>query len=397
MIKPRDKAAAEVLSWLLDSGIPACDIENNGEWINFQVSVLKAEEILSTNFHFYAPPDKPSPFSYARTLRYSVPRSIAPHIQTIQPTTRFPQTRPQKNSVLKAEYLSKITAGTSTTGSGYTNITTACNDGITPDCLRALYNVGNYTASLSANSHFGVCGYLKQYAKFGALDYFLQKYAPQANTQNFTYELINGGLDTQSGARDDDLEANLDIQYAASLGYNQKITYYSTGGLGKLVPDLDQPTPESNQNEPYLDFLTYMLALPDSELPQTITSSYGEDEQSVPEPYARKVCDMFGQLGLRGVSVLISSGDTGPGSACQTNDGKNKTRFLPIFPASCPYVTSVGGTTFFEPEVAVSFSSGGFSDLWERPRWQSNAVKGYLRFLGAKWNGLYNPDGRGCE
>lgn len=175
------------------------------------------------------------------------------------------------------------------------------------------------------------------------------------------------------------------------------ITYYSTGGLGKLVPDLDQPTPESNQNEPYLDFLTYMLALPDSELPQTITSSYGEDEQSVPEPYARKVCDMFGQLGLRGVSILISSGDTGPGSACQTNDGKNTTRFLPIFPASCPYVTSVGGTTFIEPERAVSFSSGGFSDLWERPGWQNNAVKGYLNFLGEKWKGLYNSDGRGCK
>ena len=54
---------------------------------------------------------------------------------------------------------------------------------------------------------------------------------------------------------------------------------------------------------------------------------------------------MFAQLGARGVSVLFSSGDTGVGSACQTNDGKNTTRFLPIFPAACPFVTSVVSIT----------------------------------------------------
>lgn len=100
-------------------------------------------------------------------------------------------------------------------------------------------------------------------------------------------------------------------------------------------------------------------------------------------------------MGARGVSILFSSGDTGVGSACQTNDGKNTTRFLPIFPASCPYVTSVGGTLHVEPEEAVYFSSGGFSDTWPRPRYQNAAVKEYLSILGDRWEGLYNPHGRG--
>ena len=77
----------------------------------------------------------------------------------------------------------------------------------------------------------------------------------------------------------------MDVQYALSLAYNTPSTYYSTGGLGELVPDLDQPTLADDQNEPYLEFLHYVLGLPDSELPTTITTSYGEDEQSVPEPY----------------------------------------------------------------------------------------------------------------
>lgn len=127
-----------------------------------------------------------------------------------------------------------------------------------------------------------------------------------------------------------------------------------------------------------------------------LTTSYGESEQSVPAPYARKVCNLIGQLGTRGVSVLFSSGDTGVGSGCLSNDGKNTTKFIPIFPASCPYVTAVGGTVRVDPEEAIYFSSGGFSDLFPRPSYQDMAVKAYFaNHLGATWSGLYNASGRG--
>lgn len=195
---------------------------------------------------------------------------------------------------------------------------------------------------------------------------------------------------------DSSVEANLDIDYTAGLvAPNIHTNFYSTPGRGPLVPDLDQPTQDGNANEPYLEFFTYLVGLEDEKLPQVLSTSYGEDEQSVPAEYAKKVCDMIGQLGTRGVSVIFSSGDTGVGSACQTNDGKNTTRFLPTFPASCPYVTSVGGTTQVEPEQAVDFSSGGFSDLWDRPAYQEEAVSEYLTKLGDRWAGLYNPSGRG--
>lgn len=192
------------------------------------------------------------------------------------------------------------------------------------------------------------------------------------------------------------VEANLDIDYTVGLvDPTIETTFYSSPGRGPLVPDLDQPTQADNANEPYLEFFTYLNGLPDGELPHVLTTSYGEDEQSVPATYAKKVCDLIGQLGTRGVSVIFSSGDTGVGSACQTNDGKNTTRLLPIFPASCPYVTSVGGTYRIQPERAVHFSSGGFSDIWERPAYQDAAISTYLGKLGNHWEGLYNPAGRG--
>lgn len=86
-----------------------------------------------------------------------------------------------------------------------------------------------------------------------------------------------------------------------NTAYKMPVNYYSTGGRGILVPDLDQPDINQNSNEPYLDFLHYILQ--QDVLPQTITNSYGEDEQSVPSSYATEVCSLFGQLGARGVSV----------------------------------------------------------------------------------------------
>ena len=58
----------------------------------------------------------------------------------------------------------------------------------------------------------------------------------------------------------------------------------------------------------------------------------------MPLDYAKSVCDMFAQLGAMGVSILFSSGDSGVGGgSCLANDGTNRVKFIPIFPASCGF------------------------------------------------------------
>ena len=86
-----------------------------------------------------------------------------------------------------------------------------------------------------------------------------------------------------------------------------------------------------------------MLALPDDQLPQTFSTSYGDDEQTVPLDFAQAVCNQFAQLGARGASIMFSSGDDGVGGGdCMTNDGTNRTQFQPAFPASCAYSSRIG-------------------------------------------------------
>ncbi|CAN9260166.1 subtilisin-like protein [Alternaria alternata] len=384
LIKPRADSTASVLTWLEQSGIEARDIENKGEWINFLAPVKRAEQMMGTTFKTYQSQARPA-LKRTRSLGYSVPLEVRSHIDMIQPTTRFGEIRPEFSQVLTQD-VAPVSA---------LAVNATCNSRITPDCLADLYNFKDYDVSDKANVTIGVSGFLEQYARFNDLDLFIQRFAPSLAGKTFEVQSVNDGPFPQNSTANS-VEANLDIQYTAGL-VSPKIstTFFTVPGRGLLVPDLDQPDEDENSNEPYLDLFTYLVGLEDEELPQVLTTSYGETEQSVPAEYAKKVCDLIGQLGTRGVSVIFSSGDTGPGSACQSNDGKNATRLQPIFPASCPYVTSVGGTFGVEPERAVAFSSGGFSDLWPRPSYQEKAVSDYLGKLGSQWEGLYNTNGRG--
>jgi tripeptidyl-peptidase-1 len=128
------------------------------------------------------------------------------------------------------------------------------------------------------------------------------------------------------------------------------------------------------------------------------------------------------KLGIQGVSVVLASGDSGvAGPAGDGNaDGCLGTGqiFSPDFPATCPYITTVGATYLppganmnTDAEVAVTRfgSGGGFSNICPIPSYQSKAVSTYLtqhtpsykaysgnnnQNIGAD-GGIYNNGGRG--
>ncbi|KAH9170386.1 subtilisin-like protein [Lactarius sanguifluus] len=150
------------------------------------------------------------------------------------------------------------------------------------------------------------------------------------------------------------------------------------------------------QGDGFINWLDFVLGL--WIVPPTISTPYSMPEYTIPLDYATYVCSLFARLGVRGVSVLFSSGNDGVGHGdCLSRDssGNSRVRFLPTFPSTCPWVTSVGGTTGYNPEVAASFSGGGFSAYFPRPSYQNNFVPRFLRNLGNQYNCFYNPGGRG--
>ncbi|RAH65456.1 S53 family peptidase [Aspergillus aculeatinus CBS 121060] len=386
MLMPTDEAVSSVREWLESAGVS--DIEQDADWINFRTTVADANSLLDADFKWYV--NENTDIRRLRTLAYSIPDSVAPHVNMIQPTTRFGQLKPNRATMRsKPKHVDEKSLASAVRAQN----TSQCDSVITPHCLKDLYNVGDYQADAKSGSKVAFASYLEEYARYDDLAKFEQRLAPSAVGQNFTVVKFNGGLDDQKSTKDSG-EANLDLQYIVGMSSPLPVTEYSTGGRGQLVPDLSSPDPNDNSNEPYLEFFQNVLKLSDAELPQVISTSYGEDEQTVPKSYALSICNLIAQLGSRGVSVIFSSGDSGVGAACLTNDGTNRTHFPPQFPAACPWVTSVGATTLTSPEKAVYFSSGGFSDYWAQPAYQSEAVNDYLTNLGPKFAGLFNGSGR---
>jgi tripeptidyl-peptidase I len=164
------------------------------------------------------------------------------------------------------------------------------------------------------------------------------------------------------------------------------------GETGNSVLDPPYPNPASGGYKGQLQCGVFQA-------PNVISISYGGDEQGFPMSYGERQCLEYLKLGMQGVTVVFSSGDSGVGSndgcivAGTDTTGFNATTsadgtiFNPDFGATCPWVTSVG-STFLPKGASVTAdaeisttrfpSGGGFSNFFPIPDYQSDAVKEYL-------------------
>ncbi|KZV69210.1 tripeptidyl peptidase A [Peniophora sp. CONT] len=401
LVAPHPDSLAAVNSWLASHGIPEKDCTRSPaqDWVGVNVPVALAEKMLDTEFHAWKHTE--SGDELVRTTSYSLPEDVHAHIELVHPTTYFSTSRAQKATfLLNDEEVTPPAANAArikVPGSDVT-VDPSCNTTITVDCVLELYNAVGVKPSAKNGNEIAVTGYLGQNANIQDLNSFYSQQVPQAVNSSFKTVLINGGVNNQTLAEAGG-EANLDTQFAFGISFPTPATFFSTGGQPPFIPDSGTPT---DTNEPYTAWLDFVLA--QRKVPQTISTSYGDDEQTVPRAFANRVCAGFAQLGARGTSLMFSSGDGGVGDgdadpatqSCFTNDGRNATRFIPGFPASCPFVTAVGATQHV-PEVAVSrfFSGGGFSDFFSRPSYQDKVVPAYLATLPkGTFKGLFNPNGR---
>jgi tripeptidyl-peptidase-1 len=160
------------------------------------------------------------------------------------------------------------------------------------------------------------------------------------------------------------IEASLDVQYGSSMAFGvPSVWFWSTAGQ----------QPGNPGNEPFLVWL-YGLGNT-STVPYIFSMSYGDNENTVIPNYALRVNQEFQKMGVRGISLLASSGDGGVAGSQPTQCKK----FIPTFPAASPFVTAVGGTTGSSPEVAGPLSGGGFSNYWAQPSYQTAAVNQYFK------------------
>lgn len=317
-----------------------------------------------------------------RTTNWSIPQSLTPFIDVIEPTSSFFRPKPSSKyggppppeweqqgrlpthaELSEEDILERGHLDIPSIDELPPNPTVmdACNRlAVSPLCLRVLYGTLDYkTQSISTNS-MGVVNFLGNNNNRSDIRRYLDLYRPDAAAagaaEAFETVLLAGAEDQQTPNTKEQfdrhmgLEGALDVETILGVGYPTPLKTWNVGGQPPFQASVNKV---HNANEPYMEWLDHLLE--QENLPSVISVSYADEEQTVPKAYAQRVCTAFAQLGARGVSVIVASGDEGVGKdgTCVTNDGKNTPRFMPAFPASCPFVTSVGATRHFDPVFAA--------------------------------------------
>ena len=432
---PTPDATQAVTGWLHSYGISSERISRSQSlgWLYFNATVDEVERLLKTKFHVYR---------HSRGKRriacteYHVPEYISPFLDFITPTLHFgtqvvqravstatvPIVGPYAAVGLPVENNAAMDMGSPDSGSlpkeganvdikKIPDELAQCDDYITPNCLRALYNFGPGTSANPGNS-LGVVEFTPQVYLQEDLDSFFANFSVNQVQRTPTLQAINGAtLESPVRSFAFNGEADIDLEYAMTLVNPQKVTLYQVGDRqsGASFNDFLDAIDGSYCTFQGGDDPTQDTVYPNSRggfqgpkfcgvFPATkvISISYAQNEADLTIRYEKRQCMEYLKLGLAGTTVVYASGDQGvAGAQNKCIDLKNRRftngtdgAFNPTFPASCPFVTSVGatqirpGATVFDEEVACEtriFSGGGFSNFFPLPDYQADAVKSWFK------------------
>jgi len=378
MMKGSTRGATLAQRWLADANatldMPTLAVRTN---------VAEASRLFSATFHEY---ENRHGARIVHSESYSVPRSLEPHVAILD--TREHQLMRLHSRLERRSNASPLEKRDPTAPRSCTS---------DPRCLRDLHGTSSYAPQVPDQIRIGTANFNGEIIKESDLVAFMQQFRPDA--VNVTLPIVpvdkhaKHTLPTLGQA-----EATLDIELLASQVWPIQPTMYFIHGK---PPVQSGASKLGRQNEPFLHFLDYLLHLEDDALPSVVSISYADFEHTVPRKYAERVCQYAAVLGMRGMTIVASSGDVGLGSLRQdgcTIHGQRK--FMPMFPASCPYVTAVGGVDGMIDETVGRIpdqyvSGAGFSNLFPRPAWQDGVVQPYLdNVVKDSFAGLFDAGGR---
>jgi len=370
LVAPEPRVKAQVISWLTENGVSADEIVDYSDALEVRATVAVAEALFSTRFHVFT---HKAGNSIVRSYgTYSIPNHLHGVVEMVTGISTFPVPH------LRAH---RAPAGRN-----------AGADGVSVQTISAFYKVPALTTGSHPETSQNVVEFEGQ--NFSPSD--LQSFATKSNEKINgcdSAHIIGPNQPSQPG-----VEANLDIQMIAGENIEAVNWFWiekGNGWLYQFAVHFGQ-----TQDVPMVNSISYgwwegdQCTISPSECQQLGVNSLG---------YVARVNTEFQKIGLRGVTLLSASGDSGCHG--RTDESCVAKQFRPDFPGSSPFVLSVGGTmiTNGQPlqnpppicsgqncaqsgtEVAVSFqvaeytSGGGFSNVGAMPDFQKNAVAAYLK------------------
>ncbi|KAL0969626.1 hypothetical protein UPYG_G00230010 [Umbra pygmaea] len=359
LVRPSQLTQKVVRQWLQSHGVSDCQSVLTQDFLQCTMTVRLAEDLLpGSEFHRYTSDGQ----SLVRSsTSYQVHKDVFEHLDFVGGVHRFPPRGRDQNKVSMKKRRSDA----------------KFHLGVTPAALRARYNLTAADVGSAQNNSQAVAQFLEQFYHPADLAEFMMLFGKGFQHRSDVDRVVG----TQGGGKAG-IEASLDVEYIMSAGANISTWVFSNPG-------------RHESQEPFLQWLLLLSNMTD--LPWVHTISYGDDEDSLSTAYMMRINTEFMKAGVRGLSMLFASGDSGAGCKHLTGGGNT---FRPSFPASSPYVTTVGGTSFKNPfkityEVTDYISGGGFSNVFKMPDYQVGAVKAYLKAESALPPKMYfNTSGR---
>ncbi|KAJ7620173.1 subtilisin-like protein [Roridomyces roridus] len=360
-VKPSSETLAAFENFTSANGLSATSTSPQGNWVSVNMSVFQANTLFRAQYQRFSHPSLAEPLT--RTLAISLPSELVGHVDAIHPGTDFSIITPQMAVQRQPSF-----------GKRDQHPSASCNT-----------SIPSTAASARTDTRILVTGFVGRSPSQESLSDFLGEFRPDIpKNTSFNLTRIDNSSFVSDGTFDDlTLEADIDVQYTVGVATGVPVDFLSVGGDESL----------SSLATAILDQISFVAGMDNP--PSTMTSSFGVAETDVGVALATSVCNGLASLSARGISVLFSSGDGGVHGSDDDLSLCNTTTFVPAFPASCPWVTTVGATIGFGPEIAMNLTSGGFSDVFPRPSYQEQAVESFLAELPKDFPGTFNTTGRG--
>ena len=265
---------------------------------------------------------------------------------------------------------------------------------ISPESIAHLYNISNYNHSIMSSQAVGEFLNDNCYS-----DNDLQTFLNDSNKGNVSVYINKSHVTCDPiHTISPDIEATLDIQYQAGINNNTHQKYVSiTDWMYQYANVLYNTEDPPRVNSMSWGWAEWDQCDPDV-MPQCLLNISSQQ-------YTSRVNTEFIKVSLKGITLVSSSGDAGaPGRTSEQCDGSRPLN--PAFPASSPWVLSVGGTIIVNAtalsnpqtplckknvcigggtELNCNFercgwtSGGGFSNYFPRPTWQVPVATHYLK------------------
>jgi len=369
-----------VTEWLQQAGVHAKQIKHVSSSIKVRTLVHTAAKLFNTEIRHFRH-NTTGAVTYKAWGAYSLPKAIHQRVELVTGISSFPVARRNPYKL---------------PGAGRADI----DEAVIPQTVANLYGIRSQSVGSSSATQ-GVVEYEGQYFNNNDTARFAKDVG--YTTRNTTIRpipashVVGTNMPSQPG-----VESTLDVQWMQAVNLEATTWFWIEDGQGWLY-----------------EFGTHILNVTNP--PQVLSTSYGwwEGDQCAIDGtecqllgvdslgYTAAVNKLFQKIGLRGISMLVASGDSGANS--RTDDFCQTPQLRPEFPASSPFVTTVGATQIVNgsysvphapaicngktlncvwngTEQAVSYgysgftSGGGFSNVSgaTRPKYQDAAVSAYL-------------------